>query len=121
MTKEFVKIEGLNKKGLDMLDAYQVYINPTTPTIVRESIKDYMMKEKSVKVNKAVKENVTLAEFEDILKSYSCYMKGNADFIDDALLFVQEYMEKYCKSPYTTMKNNYYIYMLLLYHNVQLY
>ena len=107
--KEFIRQEGLNKKGIDMLDAYQVYINPMTPNLVRESIKEYMLKEKAVKVTEAVKKSVTLPEFEDILKSYSCYMKGNADFCGDAHEYVQEYMEQNCKTPYTTMKNNYYI------------
>ena len=107
--KEFVRQEGLNKKGIDMLDAYQVYISPMTPTLVRESIKEYMLKEKSVKVTEAVKKSVTLPEFEDILKSYSCYMKGNADFCEDALDFVESFMAVNCKTPYTTMKNNYYI------------
>lgn len=107
--KEFVRQEGLNKKGIDMLDAYQVYINPMTPTLVRESIKEYMLKEKSVKVTEVVKKSVPLAEFEDILKSYSCYMKGNADFCEDAFGFVQNFMERNCATPYTTAKNNYYI------------
>ena len=107
--KEFIRQEGLNKKGIDMLDAYQVYINPMTPNLVRESIKEYMLKEKAVKVTEAVKKSATLPEFEDILKSYSCYMKGNADFCGDAHEYVQEYMEQNCKTPYTTMKNNYYI------------
>lgn len=107
--KQFIRQEGLNKKGIDMLDAYQVYINPMTPNLVRESIKEYMLKEKAVKVTEAVKKSATLPEFEDILKSYSCYMKGNADFCGDAHEYVQEYMEQNCKTPYTTMKNNYYI------------
>jgi hypothetical protein len=107
--KEFIRQEGLNKKGIDMLDAYQVYINPMTPNLVRESIKEYMLKEKAVKVTEAVKKSATLPEFEDILKSYSCYMKGNADFCGDAHEYIQEYMEQNCKTPYTTMKNNYYI------------
>ena len=107
--KEFIRQEGLNKKGIEMLEAYQVYINPMTPNLVRESIKAYMLKEKAVKVTEAVKKSATLPEFEDILKSYSCYMKGNADFCGDAHEYVQEYMEQNCKTPYTTMKNNYYI------------
>ena len=107
--KEFIRQEGLNKKGIEMLEAYQVFISPTTPNLVRESIKAYMLNEKAVKVNEAVKKSATLPEFEDILKSYSCYMKGNADFCEDALDFVQRYMEQNCKTPYTTAKTNYYI------------
>ena len=107
--REFQRKEGLNKKGIEMLEGYQVYINPMTPNLVRESIKAYMAKEKAAKVIEAVKNGVPVPEFEDILKSYSCYMKGNADFCGDAHEYVQEYMEQNCKTPYTTMKNNYYI------------
>ena len=107
--KEFKREDDLSKKGTEMLEAYQVYINPTTPNLVRESIKAYMVKEKAVKVVDAVNKGVTASEFENILKSYSCYMKGNADFCEDALEFVQSFMEENCKTPYTTAKNNYYI------------
>ena len=107
--REFQRKEGLNKKGIEMLEGYQVYINPKTPNLVKESIKAYMAKEKAAKVVEAVKKSVTVPEFEEILKSYSCYMKGNADFCEDALDYVESFMAESCKSPYTILKNNYYI------------
>ncbi len=107
--REFQRKDGLNKKGIEMLEAYLVYITPDTPNLVRESIKSYMCKEKAVKVVEAVQKSVSVQEFEDILKSYSSYMKGNADFCEDAFEYVQSFMAECCKYPYTTEKNNYYI------------
>lgn len=99
---EFVKKEGLNQRGLDMIEAYKIFINPTIPAIVKESLKGTFLGEKAKDVREAVKNEVSLEDFETVLKTYSVYMKGNSDFVGDAMEYVQENM--HTSATYTVLK-----------------
>jgi len=89
---EFVKVDGLNKKGEDLLEAYKIYMAKELPEIVLAGTKQVLMTEKSKAVRDAIREEVSVDEFENVLRSYKAYMKGDAEFVGDAMAYVQETM-----------------------------
>lgn len=99
---EFVKIEGLNKKGEDLLEAYKIYMAKQLPEIVLSGTKQVLLTEKSKAVREAIRNEVPVDEFENILRSYKAYMKGDAEFVGDAMIYVQENMGE--SNAYTILK-----------------
>lgn len=89
---EFVKVEGLNKKGEDLLEAYKIYMAKELPEIVLAGTKQMLLTERSRAVCDAIRNEVTVEEFENVLRSYKAYMKGDAEFVGDAMVYVQENM-----------------------------
>ena len=99
---EFVKIEGLNKKGEDLLEAYKIYMAKQLPEIVLAGTKQVLLTEKSKAVREAINNEVDVEEFENILRSYKAYMKGDAEFVGDAMTYVQETMGE--NNAYTILR-----------------
>lgn len=99
---EFVKVEGLNKKGEDLLEAYKIYMEKKLPEIVLAGTKQVLMTEKSKAVRDAIREEVSVEEFEEVLRSYKAYMKGDAEFVGDAMVYVQENMGE--NNTYTILR-----------------
>lgn len=89
---EFVKIEGLNKKGEELLEAYKIYMAKELPEIILSATRTALLAERSRDVVSAVKDEVPVDEFEKVLRSYKAYMKGDAEFIGDAMVYLQDNM-----------------------------
>ena len=62
------------------------------PDIVLTGTKQALMTEKLKAVRDAVRDEVSVEEFENILRSYKAYMKGDAEFVGDAMAYIQENM-----------------------------
>lgn len=83
---------GLNKKGKTLLEAYETYKNDSLPEFIKNATEKALLQERCVKLREAVKNNVTVKEFEEILSSYKAYNKGNADFADECTKYIDENM-----------------------------
>lgn len=87
---KFTFEEGLNKKGTDLLAAYTIYMNESTPEIVKRSLGEMMRRDINAKrVRNAFEDGDTVEEFEAVLRQYSTYMRSNADVVNEALDFVR--------------------------------
>lgn len=79
---------GLNKKGLELIEAYKVFLDDNTSSFVKEAIKKSIQNEKTLKVRHAVKDGVSVEEFVEIVSSYEEYMSGIEEIQEAAIVFV---------------------------------
>ena len=79
---------GLNKKGLELIEAYKVFLDNNTSSFVKEAIKKSIQNEKTLKVRHAVKDGVSVEEFVEIVSSYEEYMSGIEEIQEAAIVFV---------------------------------
>lgn len=107
--KTFEIVNGYNKKGQDLVDAYKIVKDGQLPALVIEATKAALISERSKAIGQAVKNDVTLEEFEDVVKGYKAYMKGDAEFVEDAMEYLEENMVT--KTPYSLVKKTSSVYV----------
>lgn len=107
--KTFEIVNGYNKKGQDLVDAYKIVKDGQLPALVIEATKSALIAERSKAIGQAVKNDVTLEEFEDIVRGYKAYMKGDSEFVEDAMEYLEENMVT--KTPYSLVKKTSSVYV----------
>ena len=79
---------GLNKKGLELIDGYKVFLDSQTPSFVKDAIKKSILNEKALKVRNAVKTEMSIEEFTKIIYSYEIYLSGAKEMQEAAITFI---------------------------------
>ena len=107
--KTFEMVNGYNKKGQDLVDAYKIIKDGQLPSIVIEATKSALMSERSKSIGQAVRNDVSLEEFEEIVRGYKAYMKGDSEFVEDAMEYIESNMVT--KTPFTLVKKTSSVYV----------
>lgn len=102
----FEMVDGLNKRGQELVDAYKLVKEATLPDIVLDATKKALLAEKSRAVSQAIRDDVSVEEFETIVRGYKAYMRGDSEFINDAIDYLEDNLKKETNTPFTIMKRS---------------
>ena len=77
----FEMVDGLNRRGQELVDAYKLIKEATLPDIVLGATRNALLAEKSRAVSQAIRDDVSVEEFETIVRGYKAYMRGDSELI----------------------------------------